>query len=115
MIGKKQNAFLFAHQANIDRYQRILQTQLTAEERHFVERFLAEQQAALKQRSPALMPPATTARPDLAATAKLSDRCAARFRLRVFHLKLYSRLKHSGCVHYPPLLPGVNLNQSPIS
>jgi hypothetical protein len=42
--------FLFAHQANIDRYQRILQTQLTAEERRFVETFLAEQQAALKQR-----------------------------------------------------------------
>jgi hypothetical protein len=50
MIGKKQNAFLFAHQANIDRYQRILQTQLTAEERRFVETFLDEQQAALKQR-----------------------------------------------------------------
>jgi hypothetical protein len=42
--------FLFAHQANIDRYQRILQTQLTAEERRFVETFLAEQQAVLKQR-----------------------------------------------------------------
>ena len=50
MIGEKRNAPSFAHQANIDRYQRILQTQLTAEERRFAERFLAEQQAALKQR-----------------------------------------------------------------
>ena len=68
MIGKKRNAFLFAHQANIDRYQRILHTQLTAEERRFVERSLAEQQATLKQREffiecllsslPAHVPPA---------------------------------------------------------
>ena len=50
MIGKKRNTLLFAHQANIDRYQGILQTQLTAEERRFVERSLAEQQAAIKQR-----------------------------------------------------------------
>ena len=50
MIGEKLNTLLFAHQANIDRYQGILQTQLTAEERRFVERSLAEQQAAIKQR-----------------------------------------------------------------
>ena len=39
----------FAHRANIARYQKILATYLTPEERRFVERRLAEEQAALQQ------------------------------------------------------------------
>jgi hypothetical protein len=41
--------YQFVHRANIARYQRILGTYLTTEERHFVERRLAEEQAALQQ------------------------------------------------------------------
>jgi hypothetical protein len=39
----------FAHRANIDRYKKILETHLTNEERHFVERRLAEERASLEQ------------------------------------------------------------------
>jgi hypothetical protein len=39
----------FAHRANIERYRKILKTYLTTEERGFVERRLAEEQAALQQ------------------------------------------------------------------
>ena len=39
----------FAHRANIDKYKRILATYLTEEERHLVERRLAEEQASLEQ------------------------------------------------------------------
>jgi hypothetical protein len=39
----------FAHRANIARYQKILATYLTPEEHRFVERRLAEEQAALQQ------------------------------------------------------------------
>jgi hypothetical protein len=39
----------FAHQANIDRYRRILNTFLTLQERSFVEVRLAEERAALQQ------------------------------------------------------------------
>jgi hypothetical protein len=39
----------FIHRANIDRYKRILATHLTGEERRFVERRLAEEQASLEQ------------------------------------------------------------------
>ena len=39
----------FVHRANILKYQRILATYLTDHERHFVERRLAEEQAALQQ------------------------------------------------------------------
>ena len=39
----------FVRRANIERYQKILATYLTAEERRFVERRLAEEQAALQQ------------------------------------------------------------------
>jgi hypothetical protein len=39
----------FAHRANIARYQKILATYLTVEERRFVERRLAEEQVALQQ------------------------------------------------------------------
>jgi hypothetical protein len=44
-----ETAHQFAHRANIARYQKILATYLTAEERRFVERRLAEEQAALQQ------------------------------------------------------------------
>ena len=39
----------FVHRENIARYQRILRTYLTAEERRFVERRLREEQSALEQ------------------------------------------------------------------
>ncbi len=39
----------FAHRANILKYQKILATYLTAEERRFVERRLGEEEAALRQ------------------------------------------------------------------
>jgi hypothetical protein len=40
-------ALLFAHQANIERYTKILKTYLTEVERDFVQRRLTEEQAAL--------------------------------------------------------------------
>ena len=43
------NCGAFGHRANITKYQKILATYLTAEERRFVERRLAEEQAALQQ------------------------------------------------------------------
>lgn len=46
---RMETAFQFAHRTNIARYQKILATYLTAEERRFVERRLAEEQAALQQ------------------------------------------------------------------
>jgi hypothetical protein len=39
----------FVHRTNIAKYRRILGTYLTPEERQFVERRLAEEQAALQQ------------------------------------------------------------------
>ena len=39
----------FVHRENIARYQRILRTYLTAEERRFVERRLLEEQSAVEQ------------------------------------------------------------------
>ena len=47
------DAALFAHKLNIERYQRILLTNLTAQERSFVERRLAEERAALEERTDA--------------------------------------------------------------
>jgi hypothetical protein len=41
--------YQFVHRTNIARYQRILGTYLTAEERHFIERRLAEERTALQQ------------------------------------------------------------------
>jgi hypothetical protein len=54
-----QNAFVFAHQANIERYRKILETYLTTDERHFVESRLAEEQAALKRLAGPLSQPAS--------------------------------------------------------
>ena len=49
MILRMETADQFAHRTKITRYQKILATYLTAEERRFVERRLAEEQAALQQ------------------------------------------------------------------
>jgi hypothetical protein len=49
MTLRMETADQFAHRAKITRYQIILATYLTAEERRFVERRLAEEQAALQQ------------------------------------------------------------------
>jgi len=49
MTLRMESADQFAHRANIAKYQKILSTYLTAEERRFVERRLAEERAALQQ------------------------------------------------------------------
>lgn len=49
MSQEWQTAFIFAHEANIERYRRLLRTYLTDTERAFVERRLAEEQSALQQ------------------------------------------------------------------
>jgi len=55
MVGERlmrlrmETAHQFAHRANIARYQKILATYLTVEERRFFERRLAEEQAGLQQ------------------------------------------------------------------
>ena len=49
MILRRETAAQFAHKANMARYQKILATYLTAEERRFIERRMAEEQAALQQ------------------------------------------------------------------
>jgi hypothetical protein len=41
----------YAHRQNLARYRRLLDTHLTAEERRFVERRVADEQAALRQLS----------------------------------------------------------------
>ena len=46
---RTETAERFARRANIAKYQKILATYLTAEERRFVERRLAEEQVALQQ------------------------------------------------------------------
>lgn len=43
-----RNAFPFARRANVERYRRLLSTYLTENEREFVERRLAEEEAALR-------------------------------------------------------------------
>ena len=59
----------WAHQANIERYRKIIKTHLTEVERQFIERRLAEEQQALRQiaRETALEP----ARYDHAVKTKL--------------------------------------------
>ncbi|MCC7348426.1 MAG: hypothetical protein IT538_13625 [Variibacter sp.] len=42
-----------AHRQNLARYHRLLGTQLTADERHFIERRITEEQTELEQLSPA--------------------------------------------------------------
>jgi hypothetical protein len=50
-VSELQNALVFAHRANINRYRRLLQTStyLTANERQFIERRLAEEESALME------------------------------------------------------------------
>ncbi|MEJ2376224.1 MAG: hypothetical protein P8173_17760 [Gammaproteobacteria bacterium] len=48
-MPKKMAAFQFAYQANIKHYSEILRTDLTAQERAFFERRLAEEQAAFQK------------------------------------------------------------------
>lgn len=54
MTLELQAGHKFVHRANIDRYKKILATRLTDEERHFVERRLAEEQASLEKPDPNL-------------------------------------------------------------
>ena len=49
MMFRMETAAQFAHKANTARYQKILTTYLTVEERRFIERRMAEEQAALQQ------------------------------------------------------------------
>ena len=42
-----QNALVFAHRANINRYRKLLNTHLTVNERQFIERRLGEEEKAL--------------------------------------------------------------------
>lgn len=49
MTWELQTDLKFIHRTNIERYKKILATYLTNEERHFVERRLAEEQASLEQ------------------------------------------------------------------
>ena len=48
MTSDLSKALRSAHRANIDRYRRLLQTHLTDDERQFVERRIAEEEAALQ-------------------------------------------------------------------
>ena len=50
-LSETEDSTLFAHRANIERYERILRTALTAHERAFVKQRLAEERAALDQLS----------------------------------------------------------------
>lgn len=47
MTPDMKEALVFAHRENIERYRRLLNTQLTATEREFIERRLGEEEAAL--------------------------------------------------------------------
>ena len=49
MSSDLKTALCSAHRANIDRYRQILRTHLSDEERQFVERQIAEEEAALRR------------------------------------------------------------------
>lgn len=49
MASDYETMLLWVHRANIERYRKILITYLTTEESRFIERLLAEEQAALQQ------------------------------------------------------------------
>ena len=49
MTSDLQQVILFAHRANIDRYRRLLKTDLTVNERQFIERRLGEEEEALME------------------------------------------------------------------
>jgi hypothetical protein len=48
-LSQVEASFLFAHRANIERYERLLQTYLTDDERAFIERRLHEERKAMAQ------------------------------------------------------------------
>ena len=48
-LSQLKTARLFAHRTNVDRYKKMLGTDLTDNERAFVEQRLAEEQVALAQ------------------------------------------------------------------
>lgn len=48
-VSDQPRASIFDHQANIDRYRRMLETELTFGERRFVKRCLAEEEAAVER------------------------------------------------------------------
>jgi len=47
MISDLQNALLYAHRTNIDRWRRLLKTNLTNHERDFIATRLGEEESAL--------------------------------------------------------------------
>jgi hypothetical protein len=47
--SQREAALLFAHRANVERYERLLRTHLTDLERAFIQRRLAEEQDAVLQ------------------------------------------------------------------
>lgn len=49
MASDYEATALWVHRANIERYRKILRTYLTAEETRFIDRRIAEEQAALRQ------------------------------------------------------------------
>ena len=49
MASDYEATLLWVHRANIERYRKILRAYLTAKESRFIERRLAEEQAALQQ------------------------------------------------------------------
>jgi hypothetical protein len=60
MILNQESAQQLTRRENVARYRKILGTYLTAEERHFVERRLAEEQDALQQFAECLAPIGTS-------------------------------------------------------
>ena len=48
-VSQVEASFLFAYRANIERYEKLLQTYLTDHERAFIERRLHEEQQAIAQ------------------------------------------------------------------
>jgi hypothetical protein len=49
MLADLESTLRWAHQANLERYRRLLETHLTDNERQFVERRMAEEREALRQ------------------------------------------------------------------
>ena len=74
MMFEPQADHKFVHRTNIDRYKKILATHLTDEERHFVERRLAEEQASLGQSDSGLESREVLSCPSLSEMATPSTR-----------------------------------------
>jgi hypothetical protein len=56
MTSFRETTQQYAHRQNLARYRRLLDTHLTAEERRFVERRVAEEHAALRRLSGSAAP-----------------------------------------------------------